>query len=100
LDKRIGWVSATDNPDGNPMLPADWLVGKLSEFAPNLVLYLTCKDYNRAGLESNLWRYAADGFNNVLVLSGEPFDNRLSYNFLRVYLILMPLIFCDFLRTN
>ncbi|MDR1485352.1 MAG: methylenetetrahydrofolate reductase C-terminal domain-containing protein [Planctomycetaceae bacterium] len=70
-DERIGWVSVTDNPGGNPMLPADWLAGRLPEFASNLVLHLACKDYNRAGLESNLWRYAAEGFNNILALSGD-----------------------------
>ncbi|MDR2707003.1 MAG: methylenetetrahydrofolate reductase, partial [Planctomycetaceae bacterium] len=35
------------------------------------MLHLACKDYNRAGLESNLWRYASEGFNNILVLSGD-----------------------------
>lgn len=70
-DDRIAWISITDNPGGNPMLPADWLAGQLTEFATNIVLHLTCKDYNRAGLESNLWRYAAEGFNNILVLSGD-----------------------------
>ncbi|MDR2707004.1 MAG: hypothetical protein LBC02_14615 [Planctomycetaceae bacterium] len=29
-DERISWVSVTDNPGGNPMLPADWLAGQLS----------------------------------------------------------------------
>ncbi|MDR0336244.1 MAG: methylenetetrahydrofolate reductase C-terminal domain-containing protein [Planctomycetaceae bacterium] len=70
-DDRIGWVSVTDNPGGNPMLPTDWLAGQLVELASNIVLHLACKDYNRAGLESNLWRYAAEGFNNILVLSGD-----------------------------
>ncbi|MDR2756070.1 MAG: methylenetetrahydrofolate reductase C-terminal domain-containing protein [Planctomycetaceae bacterium] len=70
-DDRISWVSITDNPGGNPMLPADWLAGQLTEFTHNIVLHLACKDYNRAGLESNLWRYAAEGFNNILVLSGD-----------------------------
>ncbi|MDR1141941.1 MAG: methylenetetrahydrofolate reductase C-terminal domain-containing protein [Planctomycetaceae bacterium] len=70
-DDRIGWVSVTDNPGGNPMLPADWLAGQLTELASHIVLHLACKDYNRAGLESNLWRYAAEGFHNILVLSGD-----------------------------
>ncbi|MDR0704325.1 MAG: methylenetetrahydrofolate reductase C-terminal domain-containing protein [Planctomycetaceae bacterium] len=70
-EERTDWISVTDNPGGNPMLPADWLAGQLSEFVPNIILHLACKDYNRAGLESNLWRYAAEGFNNILVLSGD-----------------------------
>ncbi|MDR0326748.1 MAG: methylenetetrahydrofolate reductase C-terminal domain-containing protein [Planctomycetaceae bacterium] len=70
-DKRINYVSITDNPGGNPMLPPDWLARQLADFAPNLFLHLACKDYNRAGLESQLWRYAADGFENILALTGD-----------------------------
>jgi methylenetetrahydrofolate reductase (NADPH) len=70
-DDRIAWISVTDNPGGIPMLPPDWLTGHLAEFVPNIILHLTCKDLNRSGLESNLWRYAAEGFNNILALSGD-----------------------------
>ncbi|MDR1924455.1 MAG: methylenetetrahydrofolate reductase C-terminal domain-containing protein [Planctomycetaceae bacterium] len=70
-DNRISWVSVTDNPGGNPMLPADWLAGQLNDSASQIVLHLACKDYNRAGLESNLWRYAAEGFDHILALSGD-----------------------------
>jgi methylenetetrahydrofolate reductase (NADPH) len=70
-DERIHYVSITDNPGGNPMLPPDWLAKQLADCAPNIVLHLACKDYNRAGLESQLWRYAAEGFENVLALTGD-----------------------------
>lgn len=70
-DERINYISVTENPGGNPMLPPDWLVGQLADFAPNIVVHLSCKDLNRAGLESQLWRYAAEGFENVLALSGD-----------------------------
>ena len=74
-DQRINYVSLTDNPGGNPMLPPDWLARKLADFAPNLILHLACKDMNRAGLESQLWRYAAEGFENILALTGDlPID--------------------------
>jgi methylenetetrahydrofolate reductase (NADPH) len=70
-DPRIGWISVTDNPGGHPMLPPDWLAGQLADFSQNIVLHLACKDFNRIGLESQLWRYAAEGFENVLALSGD-----------------------------
>jgi len=70
-DSRIDWISITDNPGGNPMLPPDWLAGRLAEYAPRIVLHLACKDYNRISMESSLWRYAAEGFENILALSGD-----------------------------
>ena len=71
VDPRIAWVSITDNPGGNPMLPADWLANILKPRGKQLVIHLTCKDLNRNGLESAAWRYAAEGFNNILVLTGD-----------------------------
>ena len=70
-DERINYVSVTDNPGGNPMLPPDWLARQLADFAPNLIIHLACKDSSRAGLESQLWRYAAEGFENILALTGD-----------------------------
>jgi methylenetetrahydrofolate reductase (NADPH) len=70
-DARIGWVSITDNPGGNPMIPADWLANLLKPRGKQLVIHLTCKDLNRNGLESAAWRYAAEGFNNILALTGD-----------------------------
>lgn len=70
-DPRISWVSITDNPGGNPMLPADWLANILKPTGKQLVIHLTCKDLNRNGLESAAWRYSAEGFNNILVLTGD-----------------------------
>jgi methylenetetrahydrofolate reductase (NADPH) len=70
-DPRIAWISITDNPGGNPMLPADWIAGVLKTRGTQLVIHLTCKDLNRNGLESAAWRYAADGFDNVLALTGD-----------------------------
>lgn len=70
-DPRISWISITDNPGGNPMLPADWLANSLKPTGKPLVIHLTCKDLNRNGLESAAWRYAAEGFHNILVLTGD-----------------------------
>ncbi len=70
-DSRIGWVSITDNPGGNPMIPADWVANILKPRGTQLVIHLTCKDLNRNGLESAAWRYAAQGFDNILALTGD-----------------------------
>ena len=70
-DPRIGWVSITDNPGGTPMLPPDWLASLLASHRPRIVLHLTCKDMNRNGLEAAAWRSAAEGFDNILAITGD-----------------------------
>ena len=70
-DPRIGWISITDNPGGGPMLPPDWLAGLVAEHRARVVLHLTCKDMNRNGLEAAAWRYASEGFNNILAITGD-----------------------------
>lgn len=70
-DPRIAWISVTDNPGGNPMLPPDWLANLLQSKRTEIVIHLTCKDLNRNGLESSAWRYAAQGFENILALTGD-----------------------------
>ena len=70
-DPRIGWISITDNPGGGPMLPPDWLGGVVADRRARVVLHLTCKDMNRNGLESAAWRYASEGFGNLLAITGD-----------------------------
>lgn len=70
-DPRIGWISVTDNPGGNPMLPPDWLASILRDKKCEVVVHLTCKDLNRNALESAAWRYAAEGFENILAITGD-----------------------------
>ena len=70
-DPRIGWISITDNPGGGPMLPPDWLGGLVASRRGRVVLHLTCKDMNRNGLESAAWRYASEGFENILAITGD-----------------------------
>ena len=67
----IGWISITDNPGGGPMLPPDWLAGLVAEHRNRVVLHLTCKDMNRSGLEAAAWRYASEGFQNILAITGD-----------------------------
>ena len=70
-DPRIGWISVTDNPGGGPMLPPDWLAGQVADRGARVVVHLTCKDANRNGLETAAWRYASEGFNNILAITGD-----------------------------
>lgn len=70
-DPHIGWISVTDNPGGAPMLPPDYLSGIFPEDRARMVLHLTCKDMNRNGLEAAAWRYAAEGFDNLLAITGD-----------------------------
>lgn len=70
-DRRVGWISITDNPGGGPMLPPDWLGGLIADRRQRVVLHLTCKDMNRNGIEAAAWRYAAEGFNNLLAITGD-----------------------------
>ena len=53
------------------MLPPDWLGRIIAEKSCQVVVHLTCKDLNRNGLESAAWRYAAEGFENILVMTGD-----------------------------
>lgn len=68
---RIDWVSITDNAGGNPMLAAPALGGPFRDSGREVVIHLSCKDFNRNGLESEAWHLASEGFHNLLVLSGD-----------------------------
>jgi methylenetetrahydrofolate reductase (NADPH) len=70
-DQRIGWISVTDSPGGAPMLPPDWLAGLVAENRQRVVLHMTCKDLNRNALEAAAWRYASEGFENILAITGD-----------------------------
>jgi methylenetetrahydrofolate reductase (NADPH) len=70
-DARIAWISITDSPGGIPMLPPDWLAGRFAPERERIVLHVSCKDRNRNGLEAAAWRYAAEGFQNLLAMTGD-----------------------------
>lgn len=69
--KEIDWVSITDNAGGNPMLAPAALGKPLLYNGKEVVIHLSCKDFNRNGLESEAWHLHSEGFNNILVLSGD-----------------------------
>ena len=70
-DPRIAWISITDSPGGAPMLPPDWLAARVADERRRIVLHMTCKDMNRNGLESSAWRFASEGYNNLLAITGD-----------------------------
>ena len=37
----------------------------------SVIIHLSCKDFNRNGLESQAWHLASEGLNNILVLTGD-----------------------------
>lgn len=65
-------VCFTDNPGGNPHITPETLGAELlHNGGADVVVNLSCKDYNRNGIESRLWSLASNGFDNVLALSGD-----------------------------
>ncbi len=68
---QADWVSITDNAGGNPMLAPLALGRPFRDAGRNVVIHLSCKDFNRNALESEAWQLASEGYRNLLVLSGD-----------------------------
>lgn len=68
---HIDWVSITDNAGGNPMLAPPALGKPILYAGKDVIIHLSCKDFNRNGLESEAWHLASEGFHNILALSGD-----------------------------
>ena len=68
---RIDWVSITDNAGGNPQLSPMALGKPILYGGKEVLIHLSCKDFNRNGLESEAWQLASEGFHNILALSGD-----------------------------
>ncbi len=68
---EIDWVSITDNAGGNPMLSPEALGTPILFGGQEVMIHLSCKDFNRHGLESRAWALASHGFHNILALSGD-----------------------------
>jgi methylenetetrahydrofolate reductase (NADPH) len=69
--RRFDALSITDNPGGHAMLSADTLGTDLISRGQEVIIHLSCKDWNRNALESRCWKLASEGFHNVLALSGD-----------------------------
>ncbi len=68
---RVHALSITDNPGGHAMLSADTMGTDLMFRGQDVIIHLSCKDWNRNALESRCWMLASEGFRNVLALSGD-----------------------------
>lgn len=68
---RVDWVSLTDNPGGNPHVRPEVLGQDLLYRGRDVCINMSCKDYNRNGVESRLWALGSQGFENVLALTGD-----------------------------
>ena len=68
---QIDWISITDNAGGNPMLSPMALGKNILYGGKEVLIHLSCKDFNRHGLESEAWQLASEGFHNILALSGD-----------------------------
>ena len=68
---QIHALSITDNPGGHAMFGADALGTDLISRGQEVVIHLSCKDWNRNALESRGWQLASLGFDNILALSGD-----------------------------
>jgi len=68
---RFHALSITDNPGGNAMLSSDTMGTDLLYRGQEVIIHLSCKDWNRNALESRCWSLASEGFRNVLALSGD-----------------------------
>ncbi|MGD0464421.1 MAG: methylenetetrahydrofolate reductase C-terminal domain-containing protein [Tepidisphaeraceae bacterium] len=68
---RVDWVSITDNAGGNPQLSPVALGKPILYAGKEVLIHLSCKDFNRNGLESAAWELASEGFLNILALSGD-----------------------------
>ncbi len=75
---QVHVLSITDNPGGNAMISADILGTDLISRGQEVIIHLSCKDWNRNALQSRGWQLASEGFNNILTLSGDyPIDGYL-----------------------
>ena len=64
-------LSITDNPGGNAMINADTLGTDLISRGQEVIIHLSCKDWNRNALQGRAWQLASEGFDNILALSGD-----------------------------
>ena len=69
--EQVDLFCLTDNPGGNPHIRPEILGQDLLSMGTEVVVNVSCKDYNRNGIESRLWALGSTGFENILALSGD-----------------------------
>ena len=70
-DGRIKALSITDNPGGNPALAPIAIGSEVQKTGIEPLLHFSLKDKNRSQIESHLFLYHRQNFNNLLVLGGD-----------------------------
>jgi methylenetetrahydrofolate reductase (NADPH) len=70
-DGRLTAVTITDNPGGNPSLSPDVLGSEILGNKMEVIVHFTCRDMNRAGMESRALQLMRMGMNNILALTGD-----------------------------
>ena len=70
-DGRIKALSITDNPGGTPALAPIAIGSDVKHIGIEPLLHFSLKDKNRSQIESHLFLYQRQNFNNLLVLGGD-----------------------------
>lgn len=70
-DGRVSAVSITDNPGGNPSLSPDVIGYEIFKVGMDVIVHFTCRDMNRAGMESRALQLSMMGMKNLLALTGD-----------------------------
>lgn len=70
-DGRLSAVTITDNPGGNPSLSPDVLGSEIVENQMDVIIHFTCRDMNRAGMESRALQLMRMGMTTILALTGD-----------------------------
>ncbi|MBA3028339.1 MAG: methylenetetrahydrofolate reductase [Desulfobacteraceae bacterium] len=70
-DGRLSAVTITDNPGGNPSLSPDVLGSEILHNNMDVIIHFTCRDMNRAGMESRALQLMRMGMTNILALTGD-----------------------------
>ena len=68
---QVDVLAITDNPGGHPHISPEVLGTELLSRGQEVNIHLSCKDFNRNGLESRLWTLGSLGFRNILTLTGD-----------------------------
>lgn len=70
-DGRIKALSITDNPGGHPALAPIAIGSDIQKIGIEPLLHFSLKDKNRNQIESHLFHYHRQHFNNLLILGGD-----------------------------
>jgi len=68
---NVDWISITDNAGGFPAISPTVIGKSLQSKGKEIIIHMTCKDYNRNGLESKAWELSSEGFSNILAITGD-----------------------------